>query len=383
MNTLVIKRGLSQIATNLSFSKLLALGILLVLLSTEGKIGTAVATSLSDAYLQVSVFVAGTLGALFLLEQLGRDSMERFLKNNRKLHVGYAALLGVLPGCGGAIVVITQYVRGAIGYGGMVAVLTATMGDAAFLLLAREPLTAMLVFAVCLVAGLATGYLVEYIHGDKFMRAPKFCELEEDLIEENPLLTPLYKLWMLLFVPGAVLGLAIAFQQDPAAAAREWLSIDVVTIYAVSAAVISVAMWAFNPLSDIRLYTSSCRPFVRRVTDTTNFVTFWVILAYVSYELLALAGVSVSSFFSSWAPTLPLIGLLVGFIPGCGPQIVVTTLYLAGSLPLSALMANAISNDGDALFPAIAVAPKAAMLATAYTAVPALIVGYTVYFFFE
>ena len=50
---------------------------------------------------------------------------------------------------------------------------------------------------------------------------------------------------------------------------------------------------------------------------------------------------------------LPLIVVLVGFIPGCGPQVLVTTLYLNGIIPFAALIGNAISNDGDALFPAI------------------------------
>jgi hypothetical protein len=45
-------------------------------------------------------------------------------------------------------------------------------------------------------------------------------------------------------------------------------------------------------------------------------------------------------------------------------------------VPFSALIANAISTDGDALFPAIALAPRAAIAATLYSAVPALLVGY-------
>ena len=70
------------------------------------------------------------------------------------------------------------------------------------------------------------------------------------------------------------------------------------------------------------------------------------------------------------------IAVLVGFVPGCGPQIVVTTLYLSGALPFSALIANAISTDGDALFPAIALAPRAAIAATLYSALPAVLIGY-------
>ena len=75
---------------------------------------------------------------------------------------------------------------------------------------------------------------------------------------------------------------------------------------------------------------------------------------------------------------LPLLAVLVGFIPGCGPQVLVTTLYLNGIIPFAALIANSISNDGDALFPAIALTPKMAIIATLYSGIPALIISYIV-----
>ena len=61
----------------------------------------------------------------------------------------------------------------------------------------------------------------------------------------------------------------------------------------------------------------------------------------------------------------------------------VTTLYLTNSLPLSAQLGNAISNDGDALFPALALALKAALLATLYSALPALLVAYGYFLLWE
>jgi hypothetical protein len=73
------------------------------------------------------------------------------------------------------------------------------------------------------------------------------------------------------------------------------------------------------------------------------------------------------------------VGVAVGLLPGCGPQIVVTALYLNGLVPFSALLGNALSNDGDALFPAIAMAPRAAALATAYSAAPAVALAYGAY----
>jgi|MGYP003316300671 hypothetical protein len=93
--------------------------------------------------------------------------------------------------------------------------------------------------------------------------------------------------------------------------------------------------------------------------------------------------IDMKSVFSVWLPFVPLIAILFGFLPGCGPQIIVTTFYLNGYIPLSAEMGNAISNDGDALFPAIALAPKAAIVATLYSAIPAVIVAYGYMYLFE
>ena len=87
--------------------------------------------------------------------------------------------------------------------------------------------------------------------------------------------------------------------------------------------------------------------------------------------------------FSGFTLFTPMIAILIGFLPGCGPQVLVTTMYLAGILPLSAQIGNALSNDGDALFPAIAIAPKVAVVATLYSAVPAVIISYGWLFLFE
>ena len=93
----------------------------------------------------------------------------------------------------------------------------------------------------------------------------------------------------------------------------------------------------------------------------THFVTVWVVASFMLFEILVnVAGLDLKTWFAHYAYLAPLIAVIIGFLPGCGPQIIVTTLYIQGIIPFSALTANAISNDGDALFPAIALAPKAA-----------------------
>ena len=110
----------------------------------------------------------------------------------------------------------------------------------------------------------------------------------------------------------------------------------------------------------------------------------WVVVAFLLFELSILwFAIDITQLFQGMGLGLVALASVIGFLPGCGPQILVTTLYLNGAIPFSAQLGNAISNDGDALFPAIALSPKAAMLATFYSALPAFIVGYGYYFLFE
>ena len=160
--------------------------------------------------------------------------------------------------------------------------------------------------------------------------------------------------------------------------------ISIVAIIGSAGAIISIFMWSLNPLSDFQCSTDKSRGFLSRVIDTTNFVTTWVIGGFLTFEIfMYFTQIDLKIFFDLWLPFVPLMAVLFGFLPGCGPQIVIATFYLNGFIPLSAELGNAISNDGDALFPAIALAPKAALLATFYSAIPALIVAYGYFFIFE
>lgn len=59
------------------------------------------------------------------------------------------------------------------------------------------------------------------------------------------------------------------------------------------------------------------------------------------------------------------------------------TVYSEGALPFSALTANAVAQDGDALFPLLAIDPRAAIVATIYAAFPAFVVGIGLFYLWE
>ena len=356
---------------------------ILIMAFQTNTFGDVVRQALIDAYLQVSVFVGFTLFIFIGLDSLTNFDIEKFLAKSKNIHVPIAALLGALPGCGGAIIVVTQYIQGRISFGSLVAVLTATMGDAAFLLLASEPLTGLFIFALGGTVGIITGYIVDAIHSVDYLQNESKIDFEFEPIEKT-FVSKFNLFWCLIFAPGFILGLFVAFQFDIDLYLNLPKDLSIVAIVGSVGAFLSIFMWSLNPLSDFQCSTDRTRNYVSRVVDTTNFVSTWVICGFLAFEVfMFFTSIDLKDLFSAWLLFVPLIAILFGFLPGCGPQIVVTTFYLNGYIPLSAEMGNAISNDGDALFPAIALAPKAAIIATLYSAIPAIIVAYGYMYLFE
>ena len=357
--------------------------IILALAFQTGEFGNIIRESMVDAYLAVSVFVGFTLMVFIGLDSLTKFDIHSFLEKTKNFHVPIASFLGAIPGCGGAIIVVTQYIQGRISFGSLVAVLTATMGDAAFLILAMEPSTGLLIFVLGIFVGTISGYVVDLIHGRSFMMTNSHIELEFEKLKKT-FVSKFNIFWLMLFVPGFLIGILLAFQIDVDSFFTLPSNTSIVILLGSAGAILSIFMWSLNPLSDFQCSTDKSRGFLSRVIDTTNFVSTWVISGFLVFEIfMYFTNIDLKLFFDLWLPFIPLIAILFGFLPGCGPQIVVATFYLNGYIPLSAELGNAISNDGDALFPAIALAPKAAILATIYSAFPAIIVAYTYLIIFE
>ena len=352
---------------------------ILALAFQSGTFGETIRNSMIDAYVQVSVFVAFTLFVFIGLDSLTKFDVKLFLSKTQKVHVPLAAFLGAIPGCGGAIIVVTQYIQGRISFGSLVAVLTATMGDAAFLILAIEPSTGLLIFSLGIIVGSISGYCVDILHGTKFMLPQSKINIEYEKIKKT-FVSKFNIFWILLFIPGFIIGVLTAFQFET----NLKLYNSIFVFVGSAGAILSIFMWSLNPLSDFQCSTDKSRGYISRVIDTTNFVSTWVISGFLIFEIfMYFTSIDLKLFFDLWLPLVPLVAILFGFLPGCGPQVVVATFYLNGYIPLSAELGNAISNDGDALFPAIALAPKAAVLATLYSAIPALIVAYGYFYLFE
>ncbi|TLX46430.1 hypothetical protein C1E24_13765 [Pseudoalteromonas phenolica] len=385
MNTLTTLRH-SPVLNSLAFmlaNKRLVLPVFILLSLLYEPIRPITIPTLADAFFQVTVFVAATLFIYYyLVDRLPQLELSYLKAKSPTLEITFAAILGALPGCGGAIIVVTQFTKKQASFASVVAVLTATMGDAAFLLLAKDPIAALSVISIGVVTGIISGLIVHLFHADSFCYPQKAANYAHDCMKSNKAIHVGEKLWKFFLAPCVVISLLIAFNVD-------FGEFDnAITYFGALFAAIAVTIWAFS--SEGKTYqqiaaedeeVSPPSKFSRIIQDT-HFVTAWVIASFMLYEIaVSVFGLDLRAWFSEYAIYAPLIAVAIGLLPGCGPQIVITTLYIQGIIPFSALVGNAISNDGDALFPALAMAPKAALIATLYSAIPALLVSYILFWY--
>ncbi|MDX2320145.1 MAG: putative manganese transporter [Moritella sp.] len=382
-------------------NKRLLLPVTMMILIWMADTQTLTIQVLADAFWQVAAYVAATLAIYYgISAKLSKhNALSNLIRSNSRYQVLFAAAMGALPGCGGAIVIITQYVSGRVSFGAVVAVLTATMGDAAFLLLAAQPMTGLFIITIGCIVGLITGLIIDAIHGPDFLR-PKLAKqllaqgVEQGAVQDDskPVSALGLKLqglfWQWLIIPASIIAVMGSLQIDIDAL----FSITAGSVNLLGAFLVLIAMLLWAMSREVTDYESAVSEdpktninnLFQRIAQDTNFVTSWVIGAFLLFELtMHWTGLDLAIIFQNWMIFVPLLAVMIGLLPGCGPQILVTGLYLSGSIPLSAQLGNALSNDGDALFPAIALAPKAAFVATLYSTLPALFAAYSYYYLFE
>ena len=372
MTELVIQLG--KKFQYLRLSKIILFSCMLLLIAFE-QTRELFLSSASDAYIAVSTFVGATLLVFVLLEKKNFN-LQSYIQKNQKLEIPISAFLGAIPGCGGAIIVMSLFTRGVVSFGAVLAALISTMGDAAFLLLATKPQAALIILPVTFCTGIVSGYLVKPFTKNFLQKKINRDFLITEL-PKNKTSNKFYLIWFFFLIPGLALGIMNALNIETSYLVSD---IDIIQLISFLLALYCVFLWVLNPLTDIQMASIHENSF-RKVVDTTCFVTVWVIISFVIYELINIS--TQGAIFESlkyFGPFIPLMAIIIGFIPGCGPQIMITSMYVSGQLPMSAQIGNSISNDGDALFPAIAISAKAAIIATLYSAVPAIFIAYLWYY---
>ena len=377
-----------------------------------------IVVSMRDAFLAVTVFVAAMVLLFSWLQYATSGKFVEYIQEKKKLQPVIGALMGLTPGCGGAIVMMPMYARGYVTYGTVVATLIATLGDAAFVLIGAAvtdssfiaPLIA--VHVISFVVGVSWGYLVDMtgttprkplgrfgptIGEEPPKEEPKVDSPLDELSREVPdgigykILHQGYALWWFVTLIGLIFAILLLVWSGQDADYELQLSYNPLTLdgfitwiglagtsFSVILYIAQKNWFADDTEATIGDKLHSMRETMVHAASETAFVTFWVMIAYLVFEFTMLFSGFTEQDLSNYGfgPLAVIAAALIGLIPGCGPQIIAITAYTKDIISFPALTANAISQDGDALFPLLVRHKSASLWATVHTTIPAIIAGF-------
>ena len=92
-------------------------------MATLDEVVEIVVVSMRDAFLAVTVFVAAMVFLFSWLQYVTSGRFVEYIRSKKKLQPVIGALMGLTPGCGGAIVMMPMYARGYVTYGTVLATL--------------------------------------------------------------------------------------------------------------------------------------------------------------------------------------------------------------------------------------------------------------------
>ena len=389
--------------------------------------------------LRNSILITGLVVVMMMMiESLNIESRGLVFKGLRKTRFGQvvvAALLGSIPGCMGGFATVSLYTHRMFSFGALVAMMIASSGDEAFVMLAMIPHEALVLAAILLVIAIAAGVLTDKI-GDKLhikhcsksnheeCGAQTDCHngytIHEEGCESNSEDSPSGKnakrhygwkrlvmfFGLALFIAALATGRLghdhnhvpddgqhinaehvheegcdhahchSAHEHDDTPILNiNLLSEDWMNILfaGLSVIVLLVLMFGSDHFVEEHLWSH----IVKKHLPVIFAWTFGVLLVLG----IGLQHIDISSWISDNTVLMILLAAAIGIIPESGPHMIFVTLFAVGLVPFPVLLASSISQDGHAGIPLLAESKKSFAIAKLINFIVAVAAGTAAIFF--
>lgn len=327
-----------------------------------------------------------------------------------------AAILGSIPGCIGGFAAVSLYSKRLIGFGALTAMMIASCGDEAFVMLAMMPDRALLIFAILFLLAVFCGTGVDFYIKQKGLRKGAVMEGRDSSLalrmtgkealrmtgketlgmgekndegdadsslalgmtgkeDERRSLT-----WYRVVLTAATVFFAVALacgwlDHSHAAPEKGRIHIDLLSewwmnmIFAILCIAMAVIL-CFRP--DRFIKETLWHHILSRHLPVIFAWTFGVLL------LIGILSeyIDISRWVSSNPAIMILLAVAIGIIPESGPHLIFVSLYAGGLVPFPVLLASCISQDGHSALPLLAEDKKSFAYTKLFKCVIALAAGY-------
>lgn len=352
------------------------------------------------------------------------------LKKSKFKQVLLASFLGSIPGCMGGFASVSLYTHRIISFGALVAMLIATSGDEAFVMLAMFPGKAILLFVILFVLAVVTGLLIDRFYKKEYnlkVGDQEFSVHSEDNHTHDNRDDPkkekkyfgLKRVVILLGV--ALFSTALLFgvlehdhnheesndhheeicqceesesdhqhdqhlsdthnhdhiadhQEVHSHNESEELGFDLLSERWMNIifAVLSLITLFFLIKADNHFIEDHIWGHVIKKHLPNIFLWTFGALMVIGWGLQY---IDIANWITDNTIVLIIIAALIGLIPESGPHLIFVTLFASGVAPFSVLLASSISQDGHAALPLLAESKKDFIKAKAINLIIAIIIG--------
>ncbi len=349
--------------------------------------------------LRHSILITGlVIVMMMMIESLNIESKGLLFRGLRRTRLGQvlvSALLGSIPGCMGGFAVVSLYTHHLISFGALVAMMIASSGDEAFMMLALIPKDAVVLFALLLVIATVTGYLIDLFDSRRKRPTDLVDGIRNDIGyvvhsheedgQEEESHGHVHKkkiswgwkrivllLGLVLFIGALLIGITGHEHTELAHhhSLNALLNEDGMHILFGILSLILLIVLCFS--SDHFINEHIWHHVICKHLPSIFAWTFGVLL----FLGLGMRCIDISHWISDNVALMIILATLIGLIPESGPHMIFVTLYASGVVPFSVLLASSISQDGHASLPLLAESKRGYLKAKLINCIIALAAGF-------
>lgn len=321
----------------------------------------------------ISGFVFIMMVAIEYINVQSKGVWQKHLTGNKYKQYIIAGLLGALPGCLGAFTIVALFSHQLVSFGAVVTTMIATSGDEAFVMFAIFPKQAALLTGILLATGILAGYITDKFYHPKgiyneiskhniVLHDEQVCKcFEKDKFWSNLFHPSLNRLSVAIGIISLMAGLATGLLS---AKADLWIKITLMLAFAF---VLFIVITVPDHFLKKHIWDHIVKIHLPRIF-------LWVFGILLIMNFLN-SYINVEDWVSNNMLMVLLIAVLIGIIPESGPHLVFVTLFAAGTIPFSILLASSVSQDGHGMLPMLAESKKSYIAVKIINMIYALVAG--------
>lgn len=302
-----------------------------------------------------------------------QGTWQNSLKKNRFGQYVLVASLGVMPGCLGAFTVVSLYSHRVVTFGALVAVMIATSGDEAFVMLSMFPQSAIWINVILFFLAIVVAFIVDtlFSHHRYFKVALDHefevhhqdhcnCFSKHTIIEQLKHMIFPRAFLITLF---SVFLIAIFFSL----LGPEVWNWKKITFTIGSVISLFIIITVPDHFLEEHLYEHVIKKHLLRVFLWT--LGALLLVHYIEHYL------DITQWLQENTVTVLALATTLGIIPESGPHMVFVTMYAQGLVPFAVLLASSISQDGHGSLPLLAVSTKVFIWLKVINVMVAFVIG--------